>query len=134
MQRFMYFFFVSFLMVSCSASKSLNSELSHTWKMMQVTSEGEDVTQEHNPNNDRFIQFKPDGTFKSGGTPMGVNTGKYILDINAGTLFLDSDAGEDDDSKWNVQIGSNQMVWTGIGSAWHQNFKLTFEKIPDSEK
>ena len=128
MKRHLIYTLFILLMVSCSASHSLTRGLTHTWKMMQVSSDGNDVSQEHNPNNDRFIRFTEDGSFESGGTPTGTNTGKYMLNINEGTLFLDSDAGEDDDSKWNILIKGDEMTWTGIGSAWHEGFKITFKK------
>ena len=115
-------------MISCTASNRLTQDLTHTWKITQVISDGDDVTLQHNPNNDRYIRFDSNGSFESGGSPVGINTGKYVLDTNEHTLFLDSDAGEDDDSTWKINLQGNEMTWSGIGSAWHESFKLTFKK------
>jgi hypothetical protein len=33
-------------------------------------------------------------------------------------LFLDSDAGPEDDSQWTINIAGGTMFWQGVGSEW----------------
>ena len=99
-------------------------QLTGTWVMHQVIQNDQDFTTEHNPYNDRYIIFTTEGKFESGGKPFGKNTGKYRLDSEEGVLELDSDAGPEDDSKWKVALKGDTMLWSGIGSAWAEDFKL----------
>lgn len=57
-------------------------------------------------------QRSEDGTFKSGGH-FGENTGRWSIDPETGELFIDSDAGENDDSYWFVSFKDDVMIWTG---------------------
>jgi len=88
------------------------------WKMITVLEGNQDITPMLNPENDRWIEFKADGTFKSGGSlyEYGDNAGRYMVDNNAKTLHLDSDAGEGDDSNWHVQFREDLLYMKGIGS------------------
>lgn len=86
------------------------------WKMEQVLEGDQDISKDLNPDNDRWIAFKPNGTFASGGGPYGGNTGKYSIDDETETIFLDSDAGEDDDSKWTVTFEGDKLVMSGVGT------------------
>ena len=61
------------------------------WQMYKVIKDGQDVTSEHDPYNERFLILKGDSTFESGGRPFGKNTGKYDFNTANQTLFLDSD-------------------------------------------
>lgn len=45
------------------------------WEMVQVLQSDSDVTSFHNPNSDRWIEFKKDFSFESGGGEYGKNTG-----------------------------------------------------------
>ncbi len=92
--------------------------------MHQVYQKGNDVTPEHNPEMERYIIFREDGTFESGGSPYGKNTGAYEVDQQQKILFIDNDAGEDDDSRWNVEIAGDTMKWEGIGSDFAESFRL----------
>jgi len=92
--------------------------------MYQVLQSGQDVTAEHNPNNERYLILKKDSTFETGGRPFGANTGKYAFDREKKTLFLDSDAGPDDDSYWKVSVKGDTMHWQGYGSEWADHFEL----------
>ena len=105
-----------------------SSELHGKWMMSQVIQNDKDVSSEHNPSSDRFIIFKEDGTFESGGSPYGKNTGKYFFDKTKGRVMLDSDAGENDDSMWEVTIKKDEMTWQGIGSEWAEAFKIIHKK------
>ena len=99
------------------------------WSMHQVVRNGEDVTAEHNPAKDRWIEFHADGTFNSDGTPYGPNSGRYEL-AGENTLYLDSDAGEEDDSNWKYEIKQNQMTWEGLGSEFAREFVIVHSRNP----
>jgi len=103
-----------------------NSEngITGTWLMHEVFQDGEDVTSEHDPYDERFMIFREDSTFESGGRPFGRNTGRYVYDSADKTLFLDSDAGTEDDSQWKVRIQGDTMHWQGYGSEWAEAFEL----------
>jgi len=94
------------------------------WRMLQVVQDGKDVTEEHNPYRERYIIFSDDGTFETGGRPYGSNTGRYTYVHEEGHLFLDSDAGAEDDSRWNVTIEGDTMQWQGMGSEWANGFRI----------
>lgn len=95
--------------------------------MDQLIQNDEDVTIEHNPESDRYIIFFSNGTFKSGGSPYGENTGSYFYEATSKVLELDSDAGEEDDSKWKVDF-EDGMKWQGIGSEWAEGFIILYKK------
>ena len=84
----------------------------------------EDVTDEHNPQKNRYIIFKTDGTFESGGDPYGMNTGKWTLDRESKELYLDSDGGEDDDSYWITSIEAGKMHWQGARFDFSKRFQI----------
>ena len=107
----------------CSFAQELNTQLLGHWNMHQVIQSDQDVTAEHNPNQDRWVEFYADGTFKSGGGAFGENTGKFTLQ-KEGMLLLDSDAGPDDDSQWIITINQEVMEWQGLGSDWARQFKI----------
>lgn len=92
--------------------------------MVKIYQDGHDVSADHNPAQDRYIHFKDDGSFESGGTPVGINTGSYQFNAEERKLFIDSDAGEEDDSYWMVDISRDTMLWQGIGSPWAESFRL----------
>jgi hypothetical protein len=83
---------------------SPDKELLDTWKMVKVVEKENDITSKLNPNNDRWITFKDEKHFESGGTPYRMNTGTYTLDQKSLTLSLFSDAGEGDNSQWQIRI------------------------------
>jgi hypothetical protein len=99
-------------------------DITGKWLMNKVIQDGKDVTEEHDPYDERYLILQGDGSFESGGRPFGKNTGKYILDPKEYTLFLESDAGPEDDSYWNVSIRKDTMYWQGYGSEWAENFQL----------
>jgi hypothetical protein len=111
-----------------NSGNTLSKELTQKWMMYQVLEGEQDVTKQHNPNQDRYIWFKEDGTFESGGTPYGKNTGQYKLNAEAGTIFLDSDAGEGDDSHWRLTLEGEQLIMQGIGTPRQESFQLIFVK------
>jgi hypothetical protein len=112
------------IVVGCNSLRYDQEVLTGHWNLHQVYQKDLDVSQEHNPEMDRYIIFYQDGTFESGGNPYGKNTGSYEFDRSNQTLYLDSDAGEDDDSRWKVEIAGDTMVWQGIGSTYAESFKL----------
>jgi len=110
------------LIVGCTSSPT--DEITGKWFMYKVIQNEQDVTSEHNPYNERYLTLKVDSSFESGGRPYGENTGKYVFNEKENTLFLDSDAGPDDDSHWNVTISNDTMYWQGYGSEWAENFRI----------
>lgn len=108
-------------LISCNNS---SNPIHGKWVMHQVIQDGKDVTLKHNPENDRYFIMHENGTFESGGQPYGENTGKYIFDTAAKTLFIDSDIGPDDDSNWKISFETGQMIWQGYGTEWAERFKI----------
>lgn len=109
----------SFYLTHC-----LDRKLEGKWMMHQVIQDGKDVSEEHNPHGERYIIFRDDGTFESGGRPYGSNTGKYEYSPVDGHLFLFSDAGPEDDSQWSVTIEQDTMNWQGMGGEWANRFRI----------
>ena len=98
--------------------------MSGKWMIHQVIQNGKDVTAEHDPHKERYLIFNSDSTFKSGGRPFGENTGNYQFNKANSKLFLDSDAGAEDDSYWIVRINKDTMFWQGYGSEWAEDFQI----------
>ena len=98
--------------------------------MDKVIRSGENVTKEHNPASNRYIIFREDGTFESGGDPYGLNTGKYTIN-ESGNLFIYSDAGTNDDSMWTVTFAKNKqtMIWKGAIDQRASEFELIHKKV-----
>ena len=101
------------------------------WKMVTVLEGNQDVTPLMNPENDRWIEFKADGTFNSGGGPHGSNTGRYLVNNNEKTLQLDSNAGEDDDSQWRLQFREDLLYMRGIGSQRQEMTTVISQRVPE---
>lgn len=102
--------------------------LTGKWMMDKVIQDGKDVTSEHDPHDERYIIFKSEGTFESGGKPFGKNTGKFSFTAADQMLYLDSDAGPEDDSQWKVSMQGNKMHWQGFGSEWALGFEIIHVK------
>ena len=85
------------------------------------------MSKDHNPSNNRFIEFKEDGTFESGGDPYGKNTGKFYVNNHVKTLHLDSDVGPNDDSYWSITLEKGIMKWKGTGSEFAKEFVITYK-------
>ena len=116
--------FIPFLVVCTPSTHPVEDPLLGHWMMEKVIMDGVDVTQDHDPENERFFILRADGTMESGGRPYGPNTGRYTYNEAERTLFLDSDAGEEDDSRWVVEIKSDTMTWQGIGTEWAERFQI----------
>ncbi len=108
---------------SCGQLDHLDQEIVGTWTMEKVYEYEKDVTEKHNPSDDRWIEFKSDGTFESGGQPFGRNTCRWTADNERSILYIDSDV-DDDDSEWHVTFDKDQSIWTGIGHPRKENTKL----------
>lgn len=116
--------FIALIIFGCNSRERPPSGIVGRWAMHKIYMDDSDVTSEHNPAADRYILFKEDGTFESGGQPAGNNTGKYQFSSEENKLFIDSDAGEEDDSYWQVEIKGDTMTWQGFGTAWAESFQL----------
>jgi hypothetical protein len=98
--------------------------------MDKVYEYGNEVTEKHNPKNDRWIEFKADGSFISDGEPFGRNSGRWTTDNDKSILYIDSDV-DDDDSEWKVTFDKDQITWTGIGHPRKENTKLIHKRKTD---
>ena len=118
---------------SQSDENTLSKEIIGKWKMIKVREMSKDVTEQHNPENNRWIRFMPDsvaevkGTFESGRGDSTENTGKWILDGDE--LFIDSDAGQDDDSYWGVTFKNDKMFWMGRRFEFNKRFEIAHERV-----
>lgn len=112
---------------SCDSKDNLNKKILGTWYIHRIYDGEKDVTNEHNPKNDRWIKFNKNGSFESDGTPYGYNDGNWELDIDKSTLFIDSKI-ENDDSEWNIIFKGEEFIWTGIGTPRQENFKIVQKK------
>lgn len=115
--------------LSLASQEKLEDQLQGKWMMDEVFRQGQDVSSEHNPQNNRYIVFKEDGTFESGGDPWGMNTGTYYVNNHVGTLHLDSDAGPEDDSYWKIVMEKSRMTWRGTGSEFAKEFVITHRRV-----
>jgi hypothetical protein len=111
-------------MMFSGCTSSPEEFLTGEWQMHKVIQDGQEVTSEHDPFDERFLIIKDDNTFESGGRPYGKNTGKYEFNITEHTLFLDSDSGPEDDSNWRVTFQGDTMFWQGYGAEWAEAFEL----------
>lgn len=127
----------SLLVLSSCASGSkmlVADQLLGEWRMTQIIQDGtNDVSGEHNPESNRYILFNADQTFESGGDPHGKNTGAWRIDEASGELFLNSDAGEEDDSYWIVTIEGSNMHWAGARFAFNKRFVIKHKRAQNQE-
>lgn len=127
------------LAVSCLRETSFSQKISGKWKMVKVLELNKDVTENHNPNNDRWISFKADpdsltgGTFKSGTGEETENTGKWYFNEKINELHLDSDIGEEDDSYWEVSFTVDTMFWKGRKFEFNKRFEIIQKRAGESE-
>ena len=127
---------ILFLVASCNASEkqaetpSPAEMVAGKWWMNTVLDSGNDVTKEEpfNPEGNRWIEFKADGSYNSDGDPYGPNTGNWKLMGSGDSLeiFLDSDAGEGDDSYWLLSFEEEQMRWKGSRSSFTERFEIIY--------
>jgi hypothetical protein len=123
-------FFMLLALSSCTASRStLDERIIGRWDMERIVEDQtNDVTAEHDPSDNRYMQFFEGGTFESDGDPHGKNTGRWLIDAETAVLFIDSDAGEDDDSYWIVSIPGDSMHWQGTHFEFNSRFALDFQR------
>lgn len=117
-----------------SASKTSVNPSVHIvgkWKMVTVLEGNQDITPMMNPDDDRWIKFKHDGIFESGGGPHGTNAGTYRVDDQQNTLHLDSNAGEGDDSNWRIQFREDLLYMRGIGSNRQEMTTVISQRVVD---
>jgi hypothetical protein len=125
---------VLIVIFSCSREISFSEKISSKWDMIKVVELSEDVTEIHNPNNNRWISFKADtdspaiGSFKSGTGRKTENTGKWSFSEESNELYLDSDAGVEDDSYWEVSFNADSMFWNGRKFEFNKRFEIIHKK------
>lgn len=118
------------VLMSCMSPPYTGHKLPGVWTMEKVYEYDLDVTAKHNPQGNRWIEFRKDGSFVSGGEPFGRNTGKWNIDSTNSILYIDSDV-DDDDSEWRVEIKHNQMTWRGIGHPRKENTLLVHKRASE---
>ncbi|QQS35997.1 MAG: hypothetical protein IPM56_17440 [Ignavibacteriales bacterium] len=128
-------FFISLILFSsCGNSDDLGAKIAGKWNMKKVEELSKDVTAIHNPDNNRWIRFINDagdknrGTFESGSGDVKENSGKWYYYEKDNELFIDSDAGEDDDSYWEVLIKDNTMYWKGRRFEFNKRFEIFYHR------
>lgn len=114
-------------MSACQNQELQSDQLINKWEMGAILQNGQDVSEQHNPENNRWIELKADGTFVSDGDPYGQNTGKWTFDTHTQELYLDSDAGEGDDSYWIIKQTGDDLVLTGARSEFTRQFSMIWE-------
>ena len=124
-------YLLTFCLLACTLACSRpqqSASIAKKWMMHTVVRNGTDVTERHIPNNERWIEFHTDSTFASGGRPFGENSGSYTLETRNDSLFLfiKSNAGDDDDSSWIVELSDSTMEWRGIENSFAQQFVLSY--------
>jgi hypothetical protein len=119
---------VLFLVFAAGCTQTIENKFLDKWEMLTVIQNGDDVSETHNPKGNRFITFSNDGTFESGGDLYGKNTAKYFVNNLNYTLYLDSDAGPDDDSIWIVSFEGNYMQWQGQGNEFAEGFLIKYKR------
>jgi hypothetical protein len=111
---------------------SLRGRIEGKWEMIKVLDRSKDVTKNHNPDGNRWIRFVKDdkvqngGYFESGRGDQKDNTGQWSL--KGFEIFIDSDAGNDDDSYWQVIIKGNDMHWIGQRFDFNKRFEIFYER------
>ena len=113
---------------ACQEEPNAEGQMVGRWNMAAILQNGEDASEQHNPEDNRWIELKSDGTFVSDGDPYGRNTGKWTLDESKMELFLDSDVGEGDDSYWTVTIQDDEVVLKGTRFDFTQQFSMVWKK------
>lgn len=122
------------LVLSCSKEMNFSENITGKWIMVKVLELSEDVTENHNPHKNRWISFKADpdilgsGSFESGTGRVTENTGKWFFNEKEKEFFLDSNAGEDDDSYWEVSFNADSMQWKGRKFEFNKRFEIFYKK------
>lgn len=115
------------LLHACGGASKKTETVIGKWNMHQVLNDNIDVSEEHNPAGNRYIDLQEDGTFESGGDPFGINTGTWTIDTENSMVHIHSDA-ENDDSDWSLELKNDEMIWKGIGDPGKERFKLIHKK------
>ena len=100
------------------------SAVTGRWTMLAVHRDDFDVSSDHNPSANRWIELREDGTFRSGSDPYGTNTDGPTLDPTSSELYADSDVDEEGDSSWIVQASDPGLQLGGDKSAFKRRFRL----------
>jgi len=122
------FAIILFLIGIASINTQAQDEIIGKWKLEQVIVDGVDVSQEHNPFNERWIEFLKNGSFQSDGRPFGKNSGTWSEEKTENIIHLKSKV-EDDNSDWVYELDKDKIRWTGFGDRKKQNTVLMHTKI-----
>ena len=126
MKYFLFILFVGLLFLNFKDADP-QSQLPGLWELAAVYEDSIDVTEKHDPFDERYIRFYATGAFESDGRPFTFNEGKWKLSKDQSILEIYSSV-ENDDSVWRIRIQDDRMEWKGVGSDWKEGFLLCFER------
>ena len=98
-----------------------------TWTLVSVFKDSINVTDAHDPFDERYIRFLPQGSFQSDGRPFDCNSGDWTISESGSILKLRSTV-DYDNGAWMIRVQGDRMEWKGIGSDWKEEFLLCFER------
>lgn len=106
------FFLLLLKFTSCS-DKTVEEKLIGNWKLVEIYDGKKYISQERNPKNHILVEFKIDGTYFTTGAPYAPKTGKWFYKPINKVLFMDSDAGSGDDTKWSLEFKNDTIEFRG---------------------
>ncbi len=117
--------------ISCNPNQSLEQyTIEHAligkWMMYKVYHKGKDITEEHNPEQSRWVKFAKNGQYASGGAPYEVTLGHWKLDGNIDVLEMSN--GKSPNSLWKVILEGNELYWDGTGSEEMEKFRFILRR------
>ena len=71
--------------------------------------------------------YKNGGYFESGRGDQKENTGRWSF--KGFEIFIDSNAGDDDDSYWQVIIKGDTMHWIGQRFDFNKRFEIFYDRV-----
>lgn len=98
-----------------------------TWTLVSVFKDSINVTDTHDPFDERYIRFLSEGSFQSDGRPFNYNSGEWNRSGDGSLLKLCSNV-DYDNGAWMIRVQGDRMEWKGVGSAVKEGFLLCFER------
>ena len=126
--KFLLFLFISFVVITFSCNTGLErreDSLINKWEMTGFFQSAQEQSKRFNPNNDRWIQFFEDGTYKADGGPFPPTSGKYTLEDNL--LHLISNEGPSENVSWNIDIKKDKMIFKQVPSKNTRNTEIHYK-------
>jgi len=116
--RLVAIFFCLLLFFGCNKrptedEKPIEEKIIGKWKMVEIYDGKKDISKERNPKGDRVLEFKKDSIYHSSGRPFAPRSGYWHFNETKEILFMDSEAGPGDDSKWVVSFKNDTFLFHG---------------------